>query len=75
MMGGYSMMGGMGWMGMFFMGLFWVAVIALIAWGLISLFRIQRSVSEADAQEILKRRYARGEISREEFEQARVALR
>jgi putative membrane protein len=75
MMDGYSMMGGMGGMGMFFMGLFWSAVIVLVFWGFISMFRIQRSVSESDAQEILKRRYARGEISREEFEQARVALR
>ena len=75
MMGGYSMMGGMSWIGMFFMGLFWIAVIALIIWGLVSLFRIQRSLFEADAQEILKRRFARGELSREEFEQTRAALR
>lgn len=75
MMGGYSMMGGMSWIGMFFMGLLWIAVIALIIWGLASLFRIQRSLFEADAQEILKRRFARGELSREEFEQTRAALR
>jgi putative membrane protein len=74
MMGGYNMMGGMGG-GMLLIAVFWIAVIALIFWGLISISRIQRSVSEPDAQEILKRRYARGEISREEFEQARVALR
>jgi putative membrane protein len=74
MMGGYSMMGGIGGMGMFFIGLLWIAVIALIAWGLISMSRIQRSVAEPDPQEILKRRYARGEISREEFEQARKVL-
>jgi putative membrane protein len=74
MMGGYSMMGGMGGMGMFFMGLIWIAVIALIAWGLINMSRIRRSVAEPDAQEILKRRFARGEINREEFEQARTAL-
>jgi putative membrane protein len=75
MMGGYSMMGGMGGVGMFFMGLLWIAVVALIAWGFISMFRIRRGVSEPDAQEILNRRFARGEISREEFEQARAVLR
>jgi putative membrane protein len=75
MMGGYDMMGGMGWPGMLLMGLLWISVSALIVWGLMSMFRVQQRASEPDAQEILKRRYARGEISREEFEQTRVALR
>ncbi|HET9224608.1 MAG TPA: SHOCT domain-containing protein [Roseiflexaceae bacterium] len=74
MMGGYSMMGGMGAVGMFLMSLLWIAVVALIAWGLISMFSIRRGVSEPDAHEILKRRFARGEISREELEQARAGL-
>lgn len=75
MMGGYNMIGGMGWLGMLLMVLLWIGVIALIVWGLMSMFRAQQRVSEPDAQEILKRRYARGEISREEFEQARATLR
>ena len=75
MMGGYNMMGGMGGPGMLLMGLLWIGVIALIVWGLMSMFRAQQRASEADAQEILRRRYARGEISREEFEQARATLR
>jgi putative membrane protein len=75
MMGGYNMMGGMGGPGMLLMGMLWIGVIALIVWGLMSMFRAQQRASEPDAQEILKRRYARGEISREEFEQARTTLR
>jgi putative membrane protein len=71
MMGGYHMMGG----GMLLAVVFWIAVIALIFWGLISMSRIERRVFEPDPQAILKRRYARGEISREEFEQAREVLR
>jgi putative membrane protein len=74
MMGGYGMMGSMGWIGMFFVGLFWIGLVALLVWGLMSMFRVQQRASEPDAQEILKRRYARGELSREEFEQARTVL-
>jgi putative membrane protein len=74
MMGGYHMLSGMGG-GMLLVVLFWIVVIALIFWGLISMSRIQYRGSEPDAQEILKQRYARGEISREQFEQARMALR
>ena len=75
MMGGYGMMGGMGWLGMLLVGVFWIVVIALVIWGVVNLLHIQQTLSEPDAQETLKRRYARGEISREEFEQARTALR
>ena len=73
MMGGYHMMGGMG-AGMLLIVVFWIVVIALIVWGLTSMSRIQHRAFEPDSQQILKQRYARGEISREEFEQARKAL-
>jgi putative membrane protein len=73
MMGGYHMMGGMGG-GMLLIVVFWIAVIALIFWGLISMSRIRRKVFEPDPLEILKQRFARGEINREEFEQARKLL-
>jgi putative membrane protein len=75
MMGGYNMMGGMGWPAMLLMGLLWIGLIALIVWGLMSMLRVQQRASEPDVQEILRRRFARGEISREEFEQARATLR
>lgn len=74
MMGGYGMMGGFGWLGMLTMLLFWIGVIALVVWALSNLFPARQAGAEPDALEILKRRYARGEISREEFVQAREAL-
>jgi uncharacterized membrane protein len=58
MIGEYSMLGGLGG-GMLLVTIFWVAVIAVIFWGLISMSRIQRSAAEPDAQQISKRRYAR----------------
>jgi putative membrane protein len=74
MMGGYGIMGGMGWLGMVMMALLWIGVLLLIVWGLSSMFPTRRQNVEPDAEEILKQRFARGEISREEFVQARDAL-
>jgi putative membrane protein len=74
MMGGYGMMGGFGWLGMLTMLLFWIGVVALVVWALSNLFPARQATVEPDALEILKRRYARGEISHEEFVQAREAL-
>lgn len=74
MMGGYGLMAGMGWLGLLAMALFWIGIIALVFWGVSNLFPNRRSDVEPDALEILRRRYARGEISRVEFEQARTAL-
>jgi uncharacterized membrane protein len=68
------MMGGMNGIGMFVVGLLLVAMIALIGWGFRVLLQAQRNIPESDAQEILRHRFARGELSREEFEQARAAL-
>jgi putative membrane protein len=65
----------MGWWmiwGMLMMLLFWGGLAALIVWGISSLVgRDQRS----DPLEIAKERLARGEISHEEFERIRSALR
>lgn len=74
MMGGWGMMAGMGWPGILAMVLFWLGVILLVLWGVSGLFPAQR-LPGPDALEILKQRYARGEISREEFEQAQQVLR
>lgn len=75
---GSGMMGGaMGWFGGLFMLLFWGLVIAGIVFLLFRLIGagkggsshpLARSESPAD---ILKKRYARGEISKEEFESMR----
>ncbi len=74
MMGGYGMMAGMGWLGLLLMALFWIGVILLVVWGLSNAFPSRRQSAEPDAAEILKRRYARGEISREEYVQASETL-
>lgn len=71
-MGGYGMMGaGMGF-GFLFMLLFWGAVIWLVI-TLISKTQSSREDS-LDALTILKRRYARGEITKKEFEEIRKEL-
>jgi putative membrane protein len=74
MMGGYGMMAGMGWLGLLLLALFWIGVILLMVWGLSNAFPSRRQAVEPDAAEILKRRYARGEISREEYMQASETL-
>lgn len=75
MMNGFNMFGGMGWFGMLAMMMLWVGVIVLVIWGLSSLFPRSRTTTEPDALEIVQRRYARGEISREEYLQATETLR
>jgi len=65
---GWGMMGG--WGGMLFMSLFWIALILLIVW-------VVRAVigagggggGSSNARNILDQRYARGEITRKEYEQ------
>lgn len=75
MMNGTNMMAGMGWPGVLLMLLLWGGAIALILWGISGLFPTRQVHIEAEALEILRQRYARGEISREEFLQARETLR
>ena len=62
---GYGM--GLGWI---FMVLFWGILIYLA----ISLFKKSGSGANESAQEILRKRYARGEISREEFERIKKEI-
>lgn len=54
-----------------FMVLFWVLVIFIV----ISLLKKSGSGEKESAEEILKKRYARGEISREEFARLREEIR
>ena len=75
MMGGYGLTAGFGGLGMLVMWLFWIGVVVLVVWGLSNVFATRQPGVELDAEEILKQRYARGEISREELVQAREALR
>ncbi len=79
---GPGMMGwgyGMGWFWSIIMVVFWVAVIVgiifLIKWLVISTGAGGRSATSADSPlEILKRRYARGEIDKQEFEEKKKDL-
>ncbi len=77
---GWGMMGGFGW-GWFmpiFMILFWLLVI----WGIVALVRGLSGPRSSDsttpmadsAIEVLKRRYARGEIGKEEYEEKKKDL-
>lgn len=77
MMGGYGY--GMGWFGSMVMIVFWILVIV----GLVFLIRWLASSTKNDghgakpedsAIEILKKRYATGEITKEEFEEKKKGL-
>lgn len=78
MMTGFGM--GFGLIGLLVMGLFWIGLILLVVWMVRALFQGgQRTPnSPADrgpsAREILNQRYARGEITREQFELMRRDL-
>ena len=80
---GHGMMWGwahpMGWLWMVMMGLFWVAfivaVIFLVRWLLLSTGgRGRELLREEPPLEILKKRYARGEIDKQEFEEKKKDL-
>lgn len=75
---GPGMMGGFGWM--WFMPIFFILFWGLVIWGIVALVRglsgsRGSDSSKADsALEVLKRRYARGEISKEEYEEKKKDL-
>jgi putative membrane protein len=71
-----DMMWGMSGM-MVFMVVGWLLIVALVVagvWWLASSLRSPRFSRRNDALDILRERYARGEISREEFEARRKDL-
>jgi putative membrane protein len=76
MMGGFGtgMMGGFGFLGIFF----WILVIMGIVWLVVWLIRrvpqLQQTSNDESAMDILKKRYARGEINREEYEEKKKLL-
>jgi putative membrane protein len=83
--GGYGMgpgmMGwgyGMGWFWPIIMMAFWIAVIVgiifLIRWVVLSTNKGRETKPEGSALEILKRRYVKGEIDKEEFEEKKKDL-
>lgn len=75
MMGGW----GMGWFGGIFMMIFWVLVLVglifLIKWLIQTTNRVKSDAGTSNrALEILKERYARGEIDTAEFETMKLEL-
>jgi putative membrane protein len=75
MMSGYGMAGGFGWI---FMILWWVLIIvgivALVKWMITSSGGDGRSGGDSKALDILKQRYARGEIDEQEFQKRKRDL-
>ena len=71
--------GGLGWgmmgLGIFWMVIFWGAIIALIVWGVrrFSCHNVYRT-SPNSPLDIAKERYAKGEITKEQFEQLKKDL-
>lgn len=76
MMGYYNnFMGGFGFFGFFFMILFW----GLIIWGIVALIKFMSGQTgyqseKNNALEILKQRYAKGEIDKPEFDEKKKTL-
>lgn len=70
------------WYGMMGFGglmiIVWIVIIGLIVWGVVALVRHSgsgsKSAEKEDPLEIAKRRYAKGEISKKEFEQIKKDL-
>lgn len=64
-----------GWMGPLFMVLFWAALVAGIVLSIRFLvLRARSGAGEDSAIELLGKRYARGEITKEQFEEMRHDL-
>lgn len=70
----YGAFGGMWLTGILMMALFWIAIILLVVWVVRGLFPRQARSGHDQALEILRQRYAAGEISEAEYEQARAHL-
>ena len=77
MMGWYG--SGMGFAGWFFMGVFWLVLLGVIIWAVVRLLPARRDASGGPSapetpEEILDRRFARGEIDHETYQSQRSAL-
>jgi len=76
MMTGFGV--GFGWLGFLMMAIFWIVIIAAALWLFSNLFPQNKQTTSGDSSDtavtILKKRYARGEISTEEYEAMRHEL-
>ena len=71
---GYGWGMGFGWL---FMGLFWVVVVGLVVWAVITLLPGARTGGlgrPETPEEILDRRFAQGELDPEQYQRARQEL-
>ena len=61
---------GWGWMmvGWVWMTLFWASIVGVAVWGISKVAAGSRASSSISPMEIAKARYARGEITQEQFE-------
>ena len=74
-LGDADMMNGWGWVGMSLAFLMMVSVIALVAWLIWRWpYQTARQHRLPRAEEILAERFARGEISRDEYDEVRSVL-
>lgn len=70
----------MGWGGMWFGWIFWIVLIALIIWAVVRMSGSRPGGTTSSGLEretpldILKRRYANGEITKEQYEEMRRDL-
>lgn len=64
-----------GWGGVLLFGTFWIILIGLVIWIVYSLGRKKQDPSPKTPQDILKERYARGEIDRSEYMEKMQDLR
>lgn len=66
-----------GWWHMGFMWLFWVALIVIVVWLLVrgTSGRPSTGGAQDSPEQILKRRYARGEVDKDEYERRLSNLR
>ena len=73
MMGWYGF-GGAGFFGLLVMALFWIGLILLLVWGVSRFFPREHRNDRDVAADVLRRRYAAGEISEAEYLQAMEIL-
>ncbi|NOY78293.1 MAG: SHOCT domain-containing protein [Calditrichaeota bacterium] len=75
------MMHGFGWGGMWFGSIFWLLFLGVIIWGILSFTHNQKRENreittprDETPLEILKKRYAKGELTQNEFDAMRKKL-
>ena len=72
----FQYFGGFGMGGMMFMGIFWIALIILVVYLLVKLSssKTNTASTEETALDILKKELAKGNITEEEFEKKKKLL-